>query len=220
MSLMRSITFDEVEVPESAFTLEGFREWVASMGEHGPRVHFWRGRIHLEMSPQNYKGHEPIVHAVDECLGRLARELDRGRFFFPPSWITHPTGLSTEPDGFLVLWESFEKGLVQISPERESELLGRPDLALAVVSPSSRKKDLRDLVKGYAAAGTSEYWIVDVRKKGAFVFRILVLDPDGAYVDQETDPDGWIASPLWGRSFRLERFVDRAGLDDYRLVVR
>ena len=50
-----------LEIPWDVQTLDGFREWVASMGEDAPRVHFYRGRVHLEMSAQSYgkgkKGH-------------------------------------------------------------------------------------------------------------------------------------------------------------------
>ncbi len=215
---MTTLSVFDVEVPWDIDTLEGFRRWVATLDEHAPRVHYSPGMVHLEM-PQNYRDHGPVAEAINKVLLVLADELDLGQYHAPPSWITHAeTRLSTEPDGFLLLWESLASGRVRINPQRETELLGRPDMALEVVSRSSAKKDLVKLVENYAAAGVREYWIADPR--GAeVVFRILVLQADGTYGDQPVGSGGWIASPLWHRSFRLTYYVDRLGTPTPRLEV-
>ncbi len=210
------IAFDGFEVPVSATSLHGFRAWASSLEQGGPRVSFWAGRVFVEMSPQSYRSHGPVVAAINRTLGNLTAQRDLGMFFTPPSWFTHePSGLSTEPDGFLVCWRSFAGHEALVNPARETEMLGRPDLALEVVSKSSERKDLVDNVRAYAAAGVSEYWIADAR--GELVFRILTLE-GGAYVDQVAE-DGWLESPLLGQRFRLIGFTNRAGLPDFRLEV-
>ncbi|MBX2796098.1 MAG: Uma2 family endonuclease, partial [Myxococcales bacterium] len=98
-----------------------------------------------------------------------------------------------EPDGFLVRWQSFESGRVQVAPERRSELMGAPDFAFEAVSPSSASKDLVHLREVYAAAGVSEYWIADARQD---VQLTLLTLTSGAY-EQVEPVDGWVASPFW-----------------------
>lgn len=217
---MSTLTVFGIEIPEGIHTLDTFREWVATLDEHAPRVHFYEGRVDLDMSPQHYRSHGPVVSAIARRLATLAEELDLGRYFIPPSWVTVGTaGLSTEPDGFLVKWGTLTSGQVRVNPTRETELLGRPDMVLEVVSKSSAKKDLVELPEAYARAGVPEYWIADARGE-AIDFRILVLTADGSYQAQAASADGWIQSKVWGRAFRLERFLDRAGLTDFRLLVR
>jgi Uma2 family endonuclease len=214
-----ALTVHGIEIPWSAQTLEGFRAWVATLDEHGPRVSFARGKVHVEMSSQSYETHEPSVQAINVRLSTLARELDLGRYFLPPSWFTHKTSeLSTEPDGFFAGWQSLEAGELRINPDRQFEALGRPDMALEVVSPSSRRKDLVEHVTDYAAAGIREYWIADACSD-VLVFRILVLDR-GTYIEAVPDADGWIRSPLWQREFRVTRLPARAGFSDFTLETR
>ena len=214
------MVFHRLEIPWSARTLEGFRAWVETLGEHGPRVSFARGKVHVEMSPQSYDTHEPLVQAINVRLSGLARELDLGRYFLPPSWFTHEaTELSTEPDGFFARWSSLEAGDLRINPQRAIEALGRPDMALEVVSATSHRKDLVEHVTAYAQAGIAEYWIADARED-VVVFRILMLGPDASYADAAPDAEGWIVSPLWQRAFRVRRLPPRAGLQDFVLDVR
>lgn len=209
-----------IEIPWTARTLDGFREWVATLDEHGPSVSFARGRMHVVMSLQSYDTHEPLVGAINAALRVLAGELDIGRYFFPPSWFTHePSALSTEPDGFLALWSSLESNDLRVNPERRSEMLGRPDMVLEVVSDSSQRKDLVEHVEDYALAGVREYWIADARAE-AVSLRILVLGASGRYEDSPADLDGWSRSPIWQRSFRVRRLAERAGLRDFALDIR
>lgn len=214
-----ALTVCGIEIPWETRTLEGFRTWVATLDEHGPRVSFARGIVHVEMAAQSFDTHEPLVFAINIALANLARELGVGRYFLPPSWFTHEAAqLSTEPDGFFATWATLEKRDLYINPEREIEMLGRPDMVLEVVSKTSQRKDLVDHVKNYAAAGVREYWIADARGK-QLTLRILVLGADGAYAGVSADDDGWLASPLWQRRFRVRRQEDRAGLPEFVLDI-
>jgi Uma2 family endonuclease len=214
------ITAYGLEIPQEALSLHGFREWVASLDEPAPRMCFTQGRLHIEMSPQDYRTHAPLVDAINDALAGLARDLGIGRYFRPPSWFTEERAqLSTEPDGFLIRWESIQSGRVRINPDRPIELLGRPDMALEVVSSTSSKKDTVDLVEDYARAGVSEYWIADARGDDP-TLRVLLLGTDGVYTPAKADEDGWAESPTYRRAVRLRRTSDRAGWVDYELELR
>lgn len=215
-----TITVEGLEIPVEVGTLEGFRNWVATLDERGPRVSFARGKVHVEMSPQDHRTHGPVSGEINRVLSTLARELDLGKYFMAPSWFTHaPSGLSTEPDGFLILWESFQSGRVRLNPERPTELLGAPDWVLEVVSETSVKKDLEDLYASYEEAGVREYWIADARGASPSL-RILTAGADRRFIDVAPEADGWLRSSVFARTFRLISFTDRAGLRDYRLDVR
>lgn len=218
-----TLTIDELTIPTEIDQLEVFRAWVSELGEDAPRVHFSRGKVWIQVSPQDYFSHLRLVGAINARLELLAKELDLGEYWPDGGWLTNnQAGLSIEPDGFLVLWRTTESGAAQFV-ERPGkgpiELVGRGDMVLEVVSDSSVEKDTVQLVAGYAAAGFAEYWLVDGRKD-PLSFRLLVLQPDGTYADVEPDREGFLASPVWGRRFRLEVSSNRAGRPSYQLVVR
>lgn len=118
-----------------------------------------------------------------------------------------------------MLWGSFERGDVRINPERKIEMLGRPDMALEVVSKTSERKDLQELVHDYARAGVREYWTADARGDERLL-RIGHWDHAGIFLAVAPDAEGWCESRIWGEQFRLKRFTDRAGQLDYELEVR
>ncbi len=216
---MPSLTVYGLEIPTDVHSLDGFRAWVARLGEErGVRATFASGEVFVDVSPQSYRTHEPLVEAINRVLLNLAGESGLGHYYLPPSWITAADSISTEPDGFLVLWERLRCGAVRVNPENEAELLGRPDMTLEVVSRSSTRKDLEVLVRDYARAGVREYWIADARAD-ELVFRVLV-SREGRYVPQAADEEGWTVSPIWHREFRLRRVANPAGLPDFLLDVR
>lgn len=53
----------------------------------------------------------------------------------------------------------------------EQYLNGAPDLAVEVLSPSTRKKDMTIKLNKYGAAGVREYWIVDPQKETVVVYK-------------------------------------------------
>ncbi len=217
----RSLHVLGVEVPPEAHTLAGFRAWVASLPDAGPRPRatFCGGGVYVEDRPQDYDAHAPLVAEVNRVLGNLTVAGELGMYFAPPSWFTHAkAGVSTEPDGMLVRFETFRAGRARVNPDRRTELLGTPDLVLEVVSRSSAKKDLVDLVRDYARAGVAEYWVADARAE-TLDFRLLVLD-GRRYELVAPGRGGWLRSPTFGRRFRLRRLVNAAGLADYRLDSR
>jgi Uma2 family endonuclease len=212
-----------VRLPTTLSELSAFRAWVRELPDDGPRVHLSRGALWIDMSPQDYFHHLSPVAAINARLTLLADELDLGRYHPDGGWITHPeVGLSTEPDGFLVRWDTFRSGDARWVERPDGkgpiELVGRGDMVLEVVSDTSVQKDRVELLRDYAAAGFHEYWLVDSRSE-VLEFRLYVLD-HGAYREEPVDQEGWRWSAVWGRSVRLVRDVDRLGAARHRLEVR
>ena len=176
------------------------------------------------MSPQDYFRHLRVVGQINARLEILAQELDLGEYWADGGWLTNgAVGLSTEPDGFLVLWETLRSGQARYvdrgGDKGPVELVGRGDMVLEVVSDSSVDKDTVQLVSDYGEAGFTEYWVVDARRD-PLSFRLLVLQADGTYADAVADADGYRASPVWGQGFRIRKEINRAGHPTYVLDVR
>ena len=208
----------ELVVPADATTLEGFRRWRRQLGEDAPKVHYIDGDLWFDMSPQSYRSHLPVVSAINGVLWPLAAEQDLGRYFMDGGWITDAAaGLSNEPDGFLVLWDTFTSARARLSEDSDAELVGRPDMVLEVLSASSVGKD-RALERKYAQAGVREYWQIDARRL-PLSFRLLQLE-GAAYVEIPPNADGFRASRVWERAFRLRQIEDRLGQPDFRLDAR
>lgn len=132
--VMPTLTVGELEIPFDVMSLEGFRAWVQTLGEDGPRVCFYDGDVFVEMM-QSYRSHGPVVSAVNRRLAALADQLQLGVYFDPPSWITcAEANLSTEPDGFLVRFDRLRRGEVRVNPDLDVELQGRPDFVFEALS--------------------------------------------------------------------------------------
>lgn len=118
-----------IEVPTGAHTLSGFRAWVASQPDAGPRPRatFCSGGVYVERSPQDFDMHAPLVAEINRVLGNVTVESELGMYLTPPSWFTHArAGVSTEPDGLLVRFGSFRDGRVRINPDAGASSSGLP----------------------------------------------------------------------------------------------
>jgi Uma2 family endonuclease len=78
-------------------------------------------------------------------------------------------GLIREPNVLFYLDEHADRAQEQMG--------GPPDLAMEVLSPSTRRTDLRAKLAAYAAAGVQEYWVADPDRHWVEVY---VLE-DGRY---------------------------------------
>jgi Uma2 family endonuclease len=213
-----------VVIPASAATLAGFRAWTSSDGfpEFG-NITFLEGEIIVDMSAERYYSHGRVKVEVMHALADLVTEKDlgllvpdRGRFVNPGA------DLSCEPDLLFVSWEAFESGRVREIPTADGddviELEGSPDWVLEIASPSSEVKDTKKLFASYARAGVTEYWLIDARGE-APRFEVFSL-VKGQYRAVKPKPDGWLASKVFGKQFRLSKHQDRRGKPGFRLEVR
>ncbi len=155
-------------------------------------------------------------------VGNLVEKEDRGTFYLDGARFVHESAdISNEPDGMLVLWETFTSGIVRDVPTKDGddwiELEGTPDWLLEIVSPSSVSKDTVKLRERYHRAGVGEYWLIDVRRD-KLDFTILIHHADG--YRPAPKKGGWQKSKVFGKQFRLVRYSDRRGRPKFRLDVK
>jgi Uma2 family endonuclease len=210
-----------VRVPADAHALAGFRTWALS--DDFPeklRVSFFNGEVYLHMSKEEIQTHSLVKTEVGGVLWKLNSEIDFGELFINCVLLTNPKAdISTNPDMVAVRWESLQAGRVQYVTvdERELEIVGSPDWILEIVSDSSVVKDNETLREAYHRAGAREYWIIDARGR-EIEFQVLVRRKGGYSVVRSRD--GWLASRVFGRSFRLTRRRNRRAAWKYQLAVR
>ena len=120
---------------------------LAAMPDDGRRYELLDGAIVVTPAPG--PAHQQVVF-------RLARLLDDVvpaglRVFVAPLDVALPTGDVLEPDVVVVRNDAVTA----------TDVTGVPLLAVEVISPSSRRRDLGDKLTAYRDAGVSSYWVVD-----------------------------------------------------------
>ncbi len=213
-----------VEVPSSAYTLEGFRRWARSEDfPENHRVTFINGALTIEMSPERYESHLAVKEPISRILAVLVNSLDLGRYYPDGAWFTNEeAGVSNEPDAMFASWATLQSGRLQPPDGWQDgndyiELVGTPDWVCEVVSNSSERKDKQLLKGAYHRAGIREYWLIDARKE-QIDFQLLIWNTEG-YV-AAPDDTGWQRSEVFEKCFRLQRDSDRMGRWRYELEVR
>jgi Uma2 family endonuclease len=213
-----------IAIPESAHTLSGFRAWAVSdkFPDRG-RISYIDHEVLVDMSPERLDYHIKVKNEIAWVITGLCKSLGNGTFYADGTLVSNEdAGFSTEPDGTFVSYDSFRSGRARRVPlsgdeELAMEIEGAPDWVCEVVSNSSVRKDTLQLRRGYHVAGVREYWLVDARQEEV-AFTILIHQP-GGYVEAEV-VDGWQASPVFGRQFKLQRKRDPVGHWDYTLLER
>jgi Uma2 family endonuclease len=213
-----------LEVPPSAHTMDGFREWATRDDfPRRVRVTYLQGGVTLDMSNEEINAHVLAKTEITSALAALVKREKLGRFFADGMPLTNAAaGLSSNPDAVFVSRASFEAAAVKPVPKKGAEHLfreleGTPDWVLEIVSEGSVQKDSVRLREAYHRAGVPEYWLVDARGE-AVSFQVLLRRKSG--YQAAAAKDGWHRSKVFGRSFRLERALDDFGLWEYTLDSR
>jgi len=106
------------------------------------------------MSPAPSAEHQSIVVALVYLLQTFVRQHDLGRVLVAPIDVMLPDLASpVQPDVLVVL-----KANLAIIRQRVE---GVPDLVIEVLSPATARHDRTTKYRLYAAAGVTEYWIID-----------------------------------------------------------
>lgn len=121
----------------------------------GVRLELVDGEIAVSPSPT--PGHSRVVSQLGAMLIAFVETRGLGEVLLDVDTIFGEYDVR-RPD---ILY--FSKGRTNLITEKR--LLGKPDLAVEVVSPSSTKTDKADKFKQYAAGGVKFYWIVDPAKE-------------------------------------------------------
>jgi Uma2 family endonuclease len=213
-----------IVVPVKARIWQGYREWALSdkFPEQG-NICFVNGEILIDMSPERIDSHSFVKLQVSAVLAMLVRSTKSG-YVLPDRVLlsNEQAGVSTEPDAMFVSRETLDNELARFVPNGSSplgakEVVGRPDWVLEVLSVSSRKKDKVLLRKGYFDAGIHEYWLIDALTN-EIDFQLLVRGEK--QYEPVTPQDGWLASPTFGKSFKLERILHEDGFLEYTLHMK
>ena len=210
-------------IPTSAHTLPGFREWSYSdsFPEHGT-ITFLGGEIIIDLSPERIESHGDVKSEVCRVVGNLVVTEDRGKFYLDRMRFVHePAGISNEPEALFMSWEALiEKRIRKVPAANEKDYVefeGTPDWVLEIVSPSSVFKDTVKLRERYHRANIPEYWLIDARE-AKILFEILHHAPDS--YRRSPAKRGWQYSNVFGKHFRLSRIKDRLGDSAYRLDMK
>ncbi len=113
--------------------------------------------------------HQRISRRIEFALSLYARRTDAGEMFHAPYDVILSEENVAQPDILFVRKE--RSGVIT-----ELNLQGAPDLAVEILSPGTRKKDLEIKKKIYARYGVQEYWVVD---PDADTVEILILGDTG-----------------------------------------
>lgn len=119
----------------------------------------------LEFLPMPSELHQLIVGFLYRTLYAFADTHDLGLVLVSGIPVRLWPDKMREPDVVFLSWEK--------SDHRLEKYWDGADLAIEVVGPEGRKRDLDTKREEYARAGIAEYWIVDPEKS---VVHVLVLD--------------------------------------------
>jgi Uma2 family endonuclease len=214
---------DDLFIPPSAHTYDGFREWYLS--GNAPtcgQFTFASGELIIDMSPEAFETHNCIKSEVSAVIYMLVKQRSLGRFFSDRFLVSNPdAGISTEPDATFVSLDSLRAGRCRIvrseRPGVRDELVGSPDWILEILSRSSVRKDKKLLYDGYFRAGVNEYWLIDALGD-EIDFQIFNRGADRFFPAKPKT--GWWESPTFGCAFQLTRQKAKDGFWEYTLRVQ
>jgi Uma2 family endonuclease len=146
--------------------LESFRRWYLSddFPDSGV-ISYIQKEVWLDLKMEEL-AHNQVKGEIAFVLTGLLKKNQLGKYFQDRfRLINWQAGLSTEPDGMFVLYETLQNDQAKLVEGEKGwmELEGTPDMVLEVVSASSVKKDTVKLRKSYWQAEIPEYWLVDPR---------------------------------------------------------
>jgi Uma2 family endonuclease len=121
------------------------------------------GELFVTPAPRTL--HQRVTGNIFATLHQHVRQHRLGEVFVAPVDVVFAKGTVLEPDVLFV--SSARRHYVG-----EENLSGPPDLAVEVISESTKRLDREVKLKQYALYGVSEYWLVDPEGKSVEVFRL------------------------------------------------
>jgi Uma2 family endonuclease len=121
----------------------------------------------LRMSPASWM-HERVVAALIAALWTFVRERELGVVLASNTLYRLPSGNRRGPDVSFVA-----AGRMPASHEGPGILELAPDLAVEVLSPSDRRRQVLDKVGEYLEAGVRIVWVIDPASRTAAIHRSL-----------------------------------------------
>ncbi|QDU91673.1 hypothetical protein Pla175_51030 [Pirellulimonas nuda] len=147
-------------------------------------IEFSDGKLEFLAMPT--EDHQDILLYLLDQLRAFVAAGDLGKVSFAGLRVRLRPGQVREPDIVFLCKQNFDK--------RGARVWDAADLAVEIVSDDdqSRQRDYDQKLRDYAAAGVSEYWIVDPRDKKISVF--VLPEGSNAYVEYGVFTPGQAAS--------------------------
>jgi len=112
------------------------------------------------MSPPPTTTHQSIAGSIHAQIWVYLKEHNVGTAFISPVGVRFDEKNIYEPDVVFVLKENEQM-------IREDKIWGVPDMLIEVLSPSTKKYDLKEKFNKYKEDGVKEYWVIDQKTKKA-----------------------------------------------------
>ena len=179
---------------------------LVNLPDDGKRHEIIDGEHYVTPSP-NTK-HQAIVGNLHASMEIYAKRAGIGRMFVAPFDVFFSNINVVEPDLLYIARDRFDVLTA-------AHVRGAPDLAVEILSPSTRRTDEITKRKLYERFGVAEYWVVDpeldtvkiYRRRGASFERVAELTAEAADVLTTPLLPGWsmplgevFDSPVWDRT--------------------
>ena len=131
------------------------------------RYELLNGELIVVASPN--RDHQTASMNLGTEMNVFTRRNDLGWVFAAPFDVL----LEDDVDGLSVV----QPDIIFVSKEREriitpANIQGAPDMAVEILSPSSRRRDWRDKLDLYERHGVREYWLIDPESRMLWIMRL------------------------------------------------
>jgi Uma2 family endonuclease len=146
------------------------------------RYEIYDGRL-IPMAPAPNLHHQRIVGRLYLILVGFTQPRDLGEVILSPADVILSEDNTAQPDLLFVAKEN--AGILK------NQVVGAPDLAIEILSPSSIRRDRYEKLEQYARFGVKEYWIVDLANRS---IEILALEGNRFTVHSSAAEKGQVES--------------------------
>jgi Uma2 family endonuclease len=159
--------FDSFDTTTPANAISGPKQgdWTYSdycdIPDDGHRYEIIAGVLHMAPSPSGW--HQKAANLISYHLTTYVYFTGLGEVYVAPFDVELEPKTVVQPDVCVLLQENIQKYVI-------SHIIGAPDLAVEVASPSTTLLDRRQKYMAYARAGVKEYWLVEPKQKSIEIF--------------------------------------------------
>ena len=224
MATVMSEIYGKIRIPEGMTSLSRFLDWIdtTELPEKLP-IRFHKGEVWVDLMEEMFS-HSRIKTALGITLGALIENGDLGMYVPDGMLFANAVAeLATTPDAMFMSNAALKEKRVYLTAGKKrgavaTRVVGSPDLAVEIVSPSSEDVDTAWLMSAYHDAGVTEYWVIDARDEDNIRFDIYKRGKKEYVAGRKQD--GWVRSVVLGKSFRLLRTEGKGGYVRFALEVR
>jgi len=177
--------------PQGQWTYEDY----AALPNDGNRYEVLHGVLYMAPSPDRW--HQKASGAIFYHLYMAVQLTGLGEVYSGPFDVKLSSENTVQPDILVMLNEHLDR-------ITKAGVVGAPDLAVEIASPSTARIDLSEKFYAYAAAGVPEYWIVNSGSctVEVFVLRNGIYNSLGIYYGSAVLPSRMVPN----LSVRVEQF--------------